>query len=187
MKLRSKFTIYFALLTAGLTFATLLVVRRTAEARVSLELKQEALNALLTFRVLENQHKLALARKADLLASLAVLRNGEPTAFDEVSDDPWQSEECDLLALADPSGKIIAVHARMSIFPIAVAQQMFDLSSKRTQRSEWWYSGTKLYQVVIQPSYDGPETKKNLVGTVIVGVGAVKAGAATAAMKETGC
>src|SRR5260370_42056240 len=109
----------FALLTAGLTCATLLIVRRTAESRVRLEVKQQALNAILTFRALEHQHQVALSHKADLLASLALMRNGEATALQEVAEDPWQSEECDLLGLADPNGKIIPVHTTAGgIFPL---------------------------------------------------------------------
>src|SRR5258705_3063184 len=161
----------FALLTAGLTCATLLIVRRTAESRVRLEVKQQALDAILTFRALEHQHQVALSHKADLLASLALMRNGEATALQEVAEDPWQSEECDLLGLADPKGKIIAMHSTAGGFSIPAAQVSMDLSRNDGSNYGWWYSGTRLYQVVLQPFYDGPEKKSNLVGTVIVGHG----------------
>jgi signal transduction histidine kinase/ActR/RegA family two-component response regulator len=161
----------FALLTAGLTCATLLTVRRNAESRVRLEVKQQALSAILTFQALERHHQVALARKADLLASLALMRNGEATALKEVADDPWQSEECDLLALADPNGKVIAVHPTTGRFPMPAAQEMLTLSLQYGHNSGWWYSGTRLYQVVLQSFYDGPANKNSLVGTVIVGHG----------------
>jgi signal transduction histidine kinase/ActR/RegA family two-component response regulator len=161
----------FALLTAGLTCATLMIVRRTAESRVRLEVSQQAMNAILTFQALEHQHQVALSHKADLLASLALMRNGEATALQEVAEDPWQSEECDLLALADPKGKIIAVHSMTGGFSVAAAQATMALSLKGSNDSRWWYSGTRLYQVVLQPFYDGVEKKSNLVGTVIVGHG----------------
>src|SRR5258706_1557691 len=161
----------FALLTAGLTCATLLTVRRNAESRVRLEVKQEAFNAILTFQALENHHQVALSRKADLLASLALMRNGEATALKEVAEDPWQSEECDLLALADPHGKILAVHAMTGRFPIPEAQEMMTLSLSEGKNTGWWYSGNRLYQVVLQPFYGDQVKKKNLVGTVIVGHG----------------
>lgn len=161
----------FALLTAGLTCATLLTVRRNAESRVRLEVKQQALSAILTFQALERHHQVALARKADLLASLALMRNGEATALKEVADDPWHSEECDLLALADPNGKVIAVHPTTGRFPMPAAQEMLTLSLQYGHNSGWWYSGTRLYQVVLQPFYEGPANKNNLVGTVIVGHG----------------
>ena len=171
MRLRSKFILSFALLTAGLTCATLLIVRRTAESRLQLEVKQQALNAIVTFRALERQHQATLSHNADLLASLALMRNGEATALADVAEDPWKSDECDLLVLADAKGKIIAVHTKTTKFPVAVAQEMADLSLKSGKRTGWWYSGSRLYQVVLQPFYDGPESKGSLVGTVIVGHG----------------
>ena len=161
----------FALLTAGLTCATLLTVRHNAESRVGTEVKQQALSAILTFQALEHHHQAALSRKADLLASLALMRNGEATALKEVAEDPWQSEECDLLALADPNGKILAVHTTIGRFPIPAAQEMMALSLRDGKNTGWWYSGNRLYQVVLQPFYESPQDKRHLVGTVIVGHG----------------
>src|SRR6202030_4703914 len=108
--------------------ATLMIVRRTAESRVRLEVSQQAMNAILTFQALEHQHQVALSHKADLLASLALMRNGEATALQEVAEDPWQSEECDLLALADPRGKIVALHTTAGGFSISAAQVSMGLS-----------------------------------------------------------
>jgi signal transduction histidine kinase/ActR/RegA family two-component response regulator len=160
----------FALVTAGLTCATLLIVRRAAEKRVQREIKGEALNALLTFQVLQHQRQVALSRKADLLASLASMRNGEATTIQDVGENPWQSE-CDLFGLADPSGKIIALHSTMAKFPLDVAQDMLSHDLKQGNSTGWWYSGTRLYQVVLQPFYDDQPTDTKLLGTVIVGHG----------------
>ena len=171
LRLRSKFMLSFALLTTGLTCATLWIVRRTADSRVRLEVKQQALNAAATFRALEHQHQLALSHQADLLASLALMRNGEATALQEVAEDPWQSEECDLLALANPKGAIVAIYTTMGEFSIPAAQLSMDQSRKDGGNDGWWFNGSRLYQVVQQPFYDGVEKKSNLVGTVIVGHG----------------
>lgn len=170
LRLRTKFMLAFALITAGLTCATLLIVRRAAEKRVQREIKGEALNALLTFQVLQHQRQVALSHKADLLASLASMRNGEATAIQDAGENPWQSE-CDLFVLADPSGKIIALHSTMATFPLDVAQDMLGHDLKQGNSTGWWYSGTRLYQVVLQPFYDDQPTEKNLSGTVIVGHG----------------
>ena len=146
-------------------------MRRTAEGRAQREIKEETLNAILTFQALQHQHQLALSRRADLLASLALMRNGDATAIQEVGEDPWHSDECDLLVLADPSGKIVALHSRMAEFPLATAQDMLNRSFEEGNTTGWWYSGTQLYQVVLQPFYGGTPTKSNLAGTVIVGRG----------------
>ena len=100
VRLRTKFMVSLAVVIVGLTWATLFIVRRTAEGRVQREIQEESQNALVTFQVVEHGHLLALMRKADLLASLVTLRNGDPSAIEDAGKDPWQSEECDLLALA---------------------------------------------------------------------------------------
>ena len=171
MRLRTKFIVSIAAVIAGLTWATLFIVRRTAEGRVQREIQEESQNALVTFQVLQHGHLLALMRKADLLASLVTLRNGDPSAIEDAGKDPWQSEECDLLVLADASGKIAAIHTTMDEFPVAKAQEVFSHALKQRNSSGWWYSGTRLYQVVLKPFYSGTPAKSNLLGTVIVGRG----------------
>ena len=160
-----------AVVIVGLTWATLFIVRRTAEGRVQREIQEESQNAMVTFQVLEHGHLVALMRKADLLASLVTLRNGDPSAIEDAGKDPWQSEDCDLLALADASGKIVAIHTTMDGFPLATAQEVFSHALKHRNSTGWWYSGTRLYQVVLKPLYSGTPGKNNLLGTVIVGRG----------------
>ena len=171
LKLRTKFLLSLVLITAGLTCATLLVVRLNAQDRVQREIQEDALNAILAFQVVQHEHQVVLTRKADLLASLALMRNGDATAVQDAGEDPWQSEECDLFVLADPAGKIVALHTRVSDFPLATAQNMLARSLKEGAASGWWYSGSRLYQVVLQPFYDGVPSKANFLGTVIVGRG----------------
>jgi signal transduction histidine kinase/ActR/RegA family two-component response regulator len=169
LRLRNKFLMSLVLITAGLTCATLLVVRQNAQERAQREIQQDALNAILTFQELQHQHQVALERKADLLASLAFMRNGDAATIQDVSEDPWQSEDCDLLVLADGGGKIIALHATNAQFPMDTAENLLRKSLKGGKNSAWWYSGSRLYQVVLEPFYDGTPAKGTLLGTVIVG------------------
>src|SRR5271169_4339999 len=113
-----------AAVTVALTWATLSVVRRTAEGRVQREIQEESQNAMITFQVLEHGLLVALMRKADLLASLVTMRNGDPAAIEDVGKDPWQSDECDLLLLSDANGQIVALHTTMDEFPRATAQEL---------------------------------------------------------------
>jgi two-component system, cell cycle sensor histidine kinase and response regulator CckA len=170
MRLRTKFLLSFVLVTAGLTCATLLLVRHNAQERELREIQQDARNVILTFQFLQHQHQLALSHKADLLASLAFMRNGDPTTIQDASEDPWQSEDCDLFVLANATGKIMALHAPTSEFPVATAEDLLHRSLNENSTSGWWYSGKRLYQVVLQPFYDAGPTKTQL-GTVIVGHG----------------
>src|SRR5271168_2443003 len=150
LRLRTKFMVSLAVVTTGLTWATLFVVRRTAEGRVQREIQEEAQNAIMTFQVLQHGHMVALTHKAVLLASLVTLRNGDPAAIEDVGKDPWQSEECDLFVMADASGKIVALHTTMDEFPLPIAQDTFSHALKEHNATGWWYSGTRLYQVVLK-------------------------------------
>jgi signal transduction histidine kinase/ActR/RegA family two-component response regulator len=169
LRLRTKLLLSFVLLSAGLTCATLLVVRRSAEMQVQHQVEQDARNATLMFQVMEHQQQMALSRKADLLASLAYMRNGDTTTIEDASQDPWKSDDCNMFALADKKGRITALHSTTPVFPTAVAEEMLHRSLSRGSMSGWWINDKNVYQVVLQRFYDGPPVKSNLLGTVVVG------------------
>lgn len=168
LRLRTKLLFSFIFLTAALTSLTLLVVRRNAQAQVEHQIELDSQNATLTVQAVHRQQKTSLSRKADLLASLAYMRNGDPTAIRDASEDPWQSDDCNLFVLANKSGKIVALHSTTFSLTIAAAQEMVSRSINRGEISSWWFSGTSLYQVVLQPFYDN-NSRKNLLGFVVVG------------------
>lgn len=169
LRLRTKFLLSIILIITGLTCATLLVVRRAAQVHVQAQIQEDARNAILTVQVVQQQHQVALSRKADLLALLALMRNGDATAVTDASEDPWQSDDCDLLVLADRKGKIVALHAKNGEFPPAKAEEMLRRSLSQRHASGWWFDGTHLYQVALQPFYDGQILKGKFLGTVVVG------------------
>jgi signal transduction histidine kinase/ActR/RegA family two-component response regulator len=169
LRLRTKFLLSFVMVTAGLTCATLLIVRGNAQAQMQHQIEQDARNATLMFQVMEHQHLIALRRKADLLAELAYMRNGDPTAIEEASGDPWKSDDFNMFALADKKGKIVAVQSTTSDLPAAVAEEMLRESLKQGWMSGWWANDKNIYQVVLVPYYEGPSIKGNLLGTVVAG------------------
>src|ERR1700674_1714015 len=169
LRLRTKLVLSFVVLSAGLTCATLLAVRRSAQVQMQHQVEQDARNATLMFQVMEQQQQMALSRKADLLASLTYMRNGDTTAIKDASEDPWKSDDCDMFALADKKGKIVALHSTSSVFPPAVAQEMLHRSLSSGSAYTWWINDKNVYQVVLQRFYDGPPVKGNLLGTVVVG------------------
>lgn len=168
LPLRAKFLCSIIVVTAGLTCATLLVVRHTAEVHLQREIEQDAHNALLTFQVLQHQHEISLSHKADLLATLAALRDEDPSVIEEPSQDPWQSQDCNLLALADSSGKIVGLHTTTPGLDASTAQNLLSRSLRERTRTAWWYDGSDLYEVVMQPIYTSAQTHTR-EGTVAVG------------------
>jgi signal transduction histidine kinase/ActR/RegA family two-component response regulator len=168
LRLRTKFLFSLVLVTTGLTCAALLVVRHTARVQMQREIEEDAHNAILTFQVVQRQHQIELSHTADLLATLAHIRNGDASAIQDSSGDPWQPDNCNLFALADGRGKIVALHTTVPGFPVATAEVMLRRSLRGRRTAGWWYGGGRLYQVALQPLYDGgsPSTP---VGTVVVG------------------
>jgi len=169
LRLRSKLLLFFVLLTSAITCATLLAVGHYAAAQAQLHIEQDARNAAALFKLIEHQQQLALSRKADLLASLAMMRNGDPTAIRDAGSNPWKSEDCNLFVLADKDARITAIHPNVaSAYPTSL-QDLLSRSVSRGESTAWWFTGTNLYQVVLQPFYDGPATKSNVQGYVVIG------------------
>jgi signal transduction histidine kinase/CheY-like chemotaxis protein len=110
-----------------------------------------------------------LTRKADLLATLAYMRNGDTTTIQEVSQDPWRFSDCDLIALADRKGKIVALHTTTAGISIATTEKLLRRSFKEGSGPGWWLDDGHLFQVVLQPYYENEPGKSRLLGTVVVG------------------
>ena len=169
MRLRSKFLLSLVLVIAAMTCGTLLAVRQSMQAQVRRQVEADARNAILTFQVMEQQRRLVLSRKAELLAALTYMRNGEPTVIREVSQNPWQSEECDLFALVDSKGEITALQSRLSDFPADVSNQSLTQLARGVGSQDWWVNGKRIYQVVVKRLYKDPPINSLPLGAVIVG------------------
>jgi hypothetical protein len=72
---------------AALTGATLFLVRQSVATQAQAQIEQEAGNAILTVQAALNQRELILSKKADLLAMVACIRNGDPSAIEDISEE----------------------------------------------------------------------------------------------------
>jgi signal transduction histidine kinase/ActR/RegA family two-component response regulator len=169
LRFRTKLLLSLVLCTAGLTSVTLLVVRHTAQVQVQRQIEGDARYAILTFQVMQNERQMVLVNKADLVATLAHMRGGDATAIQDISQDPWQLDDCNLFLLADHSGKIVALHASTSSPSLGTAQELLRRALKEGARAGWWYTDGRLYQVALQPFYENSPLKRGLLGTVVVG------------------
>ena len=169
MKLRSKFLLSLVLVIATMTGGTLLTVRQSVQAQVQRQVEEDARNSILRFQVMEQQRRVVLGRKAELLATLAYMRNGDPTVIREVSQNPWQSEECDLFALVDSKGKITALQSRISDFPADVSSKYIKELVRDAVGQDWWVNGKRIYQVVVKRFFKDPPINSVPMGAVVVG------------------
>ena len=179
LSLRGKLLFSFVLVILAMTICTLLAVRQLIEVRAERQMAQETRNSLVTFQVISRQQHMSLNRKAELLATLAFLRDGDVTAIQDASQDPWQSEDCDLFVLTDRSGKVTALQTRLAgpRPPIANAAIGNLLRSSSVPAGHdatksslgWWVNGDHLYQIVIAPLNQDFRANRNSSGEVIVG------------------
>jgi len=165
LSLRTKLLLPLVFVIAGLTGATLFVVRHSVETQAQAQIEQEASNAILTVQAALNQRELILSKKADLLAMVAYMRDGDPSAIEDISEDAWQSNDCDLFAIADAKGKVLSVHSRAVGFSSASARELLGHSLKVHRSSDWWLYHGRIFQIVLKPYYG----EGTLLGTVVVG------------------
>lgn len=167
--LRTKFLLGLVPVLLGLTCLTLFIVQRFAAAQAQHDVEEGARNAIQTFELVQQKSQIELSRKAELLAMLVSMRNGDSTSIDAVSDDPWLEDTCTLVVLADRSGKIKASRPAMDAPQALRVKQLLDQMPKGGNRALWWMNSGRLYQVVVEQSFSDPPQNKSQVGTVLVG------------------
>lgn len=164
-RLRTKFLLSFVVITTVLMCLTLTVVGREARKKIDQQIREQSSRALYMFQVMQRQHEVSLSHKAELLAALATMRGGDPTAVAEASGDPWRSEDCNFFLMTDAAGKVIALQTASGTFPVGDAERLLRRTLRRHVTSGWWASGSQLYQVVLRPVANGAVH----IGTVVVG------------------
>ena len=168
-KLRTKFLLSLVVVTSALMAGTLAVVGRVAKSQVEQQIQEESRDAAATFQVMAHQREVALSHKAELLATLAILRNGDPTAISTASQDPWQSEDVNLFMMTDAHGRVTALHTTVGKFSARIAEALLRQSLRAHRATDWWASGGHLYQIVLKPVIAGPDQGNAHLGTVVVG------------------
>jgi signal transduction histidine kinase/CheY-like chemotaxis protein len=169
LRLRTKFLLSMVLVIAALTWVALLVVRQTVQQRARQELTTSAQNSLVIFEILQHQRHIALSRKADLLATSAFLSDNDANLFKDSADNPLDTSTGDLMALADPSGKVLALHTAHSGLRPESIEALLQASLLRNRSSDWWFNDGHLYQVELQPIGPAGIVTSSRSSTVVVG------------------
>src|SRR5437764_8248542 len=171
VRLRTKFLLSMVLISAGLTSLSLLLVRQSVQSQARQEIVEGLRNSVSTFLSFHREQQITLSHSADLLADLPNLRalmttNHEATIQDG-STPLWHLANSDLFVLADPSGKVVALHTNTSGFTREMAQSALNSSLERQER--WWFGARHLYAVFLKPIYFGPASADKLLGFLIIG------------------
>jgi signal transduction histidine kinase len=173
IRLRTKFLLSMVVVSATLTLATLLVVRRTVQQEVRLGIQRDLDNSVSAFRNFQKQREATLERSAALLADLpnvrALMTTHDPATIQDASRDLWQLAGSDLLVLADSSGKVMALQATPAEITVREGQDFFPAVVARAETRHWWYVEGHLYEVFLQDIYFGPASGRQILGYLLLG------------------
>jgi signal transduction histidine kinase len=177
LRLRTKFLLSMVVVSAALTFTTLLVVRHTVQQEVRHGIQRDLENSVSAFHSFQKQREVTLERSAALLADLpnvrALMTTHDAATIQDASRDLWQLAGSDLLLLADSSGKVMALQATPPEITVGQGQDFFAravsnlLSSAETRH--WWYVEGHLYEVFLQDIYFGPASGRQVLGYLLLG------------------
>ena len=172
-RLRTKFLFSLVLVGVALTAGALLVARQTAEQQVRLQINQDLRNSVYTFRNVQKVREKSLARSAELLADIPVLKSYMTThhvpTIQDASQEQWNLVGTDLLVLADREGRLVALHTKAADFGPPEAQESLAASLSLGQGNHWWFCEKHLFEVSIQPVYVGERSAGVIQGYLVLG------------------
>lgn len=173
VRLRTKFLLSMVVVSAALTFTTLVVVRHTVQRQVRLGIERDLQNSVSAFRNFQKQREVTLERSAALLADLpnvrALMTTRDASTIQDASRYIWQLSGSDLLLLADSSGKVMALQAAPREIKIRDAQEFFPTIVSRQETHHWWYVKGHLYEVFLQDIYFGAASEQRILGYLALG------------------
>jgi len=173
IRLRTKFLLSMVVVSAALTFTTLLVVRHTVQQEVRLGIQRDLQNSVSAFHNFQKQREVTLERSAALLADLPIVRalmtSHHTATIQDASRHLWQLAGSDLLLLADSSGKVMALQATPQEITVRDGQDFLPTVMSRDETRHWWYVEGHLYEVFLQDIYFGPASEHQVLGYLLVG------------------
>ena len=173
LRMRTKFLLSMLLITAGLTWTSLLLVRRTVQAQVKKGIFADLRNSVTTYQNFHRERELTLTHLAELLADLpnlrALMTTQHEATIQDASTDLWRLAGSDLFVLADRTGKVVALHTATPGFSRSMAQQSLNGPSRQEGSGQWWFGAQHLYQVFLKPIYAGPAADNELLGFLVIG------------------
>jgi signal transduction histidine kinase len=173
LRMRTKFLLSMLLISAGLTWSSLLLVRRSVQAQIKKSIVADLHNSVSTFQNFQRERELALIHLAELLADLpnlrALMTTQHEATIQDGSTDLWRLAGSDLFVLADRTGKVVALHTATSGFSHEMAQRSLSVPFDKEGAGQWWFGADHLYQVFLKPIYFGPAADNKLLGFLVIG------------------
>src|SRR5215469_752283 len=173
LRLRTKLLLSLLLVSTSLTCATLWMVRRSVRIQLRKEIVEDLRNSVGVFQNVQHRREISITRSAELLASLpnlkALMTTQDERTIQDASTDIWHLAPSDLFVLADPRGKVLAIHTTFPGITRGAAQELLKNSIGADQPGVWWFGAGRLYEVFLQPIYFGPPRDANVFGVLGIG------------------
>ncbi len=148
-------------------------MQRTVASHVRRGLSSDLANSVETFRILQAERESDLGRLAELMADLpslkALMTSHHGPTIQDGSRELFPLAGSDLLALVDPTGKLMGFHTKAPGISREQAQQLLDARGASVQSVQWWSAAGHLYEVMFAPIYFGPSSQNAVLGMVGVG------------------
>ncbi len=159
------------IVTAGVSITSLLTVRNRVGKHVYDELVMALNNSAATFQTVQHDKEAAAQRTVQLIGNVpalkAMMTTGDAATIQDASADIWRRAGTDLLALASPSGKLLAVHGVGEPAPTRDVEVLFAESMGRAQ--DWWFVDGQLYEVFLGPVSSGSASDAHSLGVLAIG------------------
>jgi signal transduction histidine kinase len=161
-----------ALVIVIITTLFLLLIRHRLRDQVTSDLAQDLSHSMIAFQNLQAERLAALERENALLAELptlkALMTSGDDLTIQDGATEFWQLSGDDLFALADPSGRIVAVYAKGASPDNTLRTALRSLVTSPDKH--YLIDGRLLYACSLRPLFFGGDTDGTLLGYVISGV-----------------
>src|SRR5215467_2264622 len=170
LRLRTKVLILLLLGVVTVTVTTLLIVRQAVDKQIRAEILGDLRNSVNTFKAFQREREATLSHSAELVADLptvqAMMTTNDVVTIQDASAATWRFSGSDLLALADPTGQVMAVHAKVKEVTREETQAAFANSVGLAARQQWWRLSGHLYEVFFHPIYFHESNDDRIRGVV---------------------
>ena len=173
MRMRTKLLLALFAVSFGLSAVSLIVTRSTLERQIRRNLFSDLQHSVLTFENLQAQRRQTLDREASLIADLPSLKALMTTSHEQTIQDAgeefWHVSGMDLFALADRSGKIVAVYGAGAELPQTESEHLLQGMLGQQPGQHLVVIARRLFEVAFEPLYFGPESSDTTLGYVAIG------------------
>ncbi len=173
LRLQTQLLISTLLILCALTGTILLIIRHTVRSEITVQVSEGTAASAHEFETIRRQLQLQLSRTAAMLAEIPTLKALMTTRHAPTIQDGsvpfWKLAGSDLFLLADPGGKVMALHVTRPGLDASGAEADVARAQEKGEDSAWWYDGGRLYWVFLRPITAGAGGNAKRLGEVAIG------------------